>query len=219
MNYEEFFECFKIRHKNELKLNEFSIGRIRDYGKNGFIILSTYRNTIESDTQRNDLTEEYNRYCSKHNLANSIESIAEFLEFRNTNCDKELYRYLRSRENPYKFTPIVIESEYSNLGFIIYNESSQTEKHSGNWEDLKNRSLNWCRRYNQDFLYVRTPDGISEYVDVNGNIVNQKNIDRSIDTSSDNDYIIVNNMYLRTRPATYNEKLRRHHTGEVWNLI
>ena len=110
------------------------------------------------------------------------ESSRKFLEQRNKECDKDLYSYLRSRDNPYNFTATYggfkgQNGEISDYepSFIIYNNlnRSKTDRFGNEgWEDLYKRALLMCKEYKQDAVYVQAPGKNPIYVDKDGNKVN-----------------------------------------------
>lgn len=230
------------RKKIGYALKETSLNRIRKHGEEGLIIISTNRSSVYSDNDSNDLSSEYKDWLNANNFEDTEENEKAFLDERNKECDMELKRYLISAKCPYTWTPVfggyhgkdsVVDSYEPS--FIVYNSKNPHKDGECSWEDLKKRALDWCKKYKQDSVYIQAPNEPPVYLDKDGNKVSGHSTLNFKFNDKDEEFytttkrkkkiphrftadIMWESMRLRSKPSSYNDKMRRSYQGEVWDL-
>lgn len=125
-------------------LNEETINRIIDkHGKNGFIIISA--NRTDKDKQEN-----------KQNTISLIQDI------KNSG-----YSYFPVYGG-YKGTDDVIDNYEPS--FLVANYNRKCEQND--FIKLKEYAIQWCKKYNQDSVLIKSPNEPPIYVNANGSKVN-----------------------------------------------
>ena len=224
-----------------MPLTETSLNRLMHHGEDGMIILSAARSEVESENPRLDLTDEFNQAMEAVGGLKSIDSDAlydvkkDWLKRRNAKKDQQLRNDIR--EAGYSYTPVFggykgtdnVVSSYE-PSYVVYNRFVGGQR--GDFKDLERFGIDMCRKYNQDSIYLQKPGEAPIYVDDQGNQVStssSKNFKfnrpgemffttTSRDKTNPQQFtadISFNECYIRLRPATYNERLRRTKQGEI----
>jgi hypothetical protein len=172
--------------KNVMPLSESSLNQMLEHGKTGMIIISSSRSAIESTDPELDLTEEFEKDMEEVGGVQSIDSDAlydvmeEWLRKRNSRCDKELEKDIRSAG--FSFTPIyggykgaedVKDSYEPSYVVYCYNRDGGLVK----FDYLEQFGLDMCRKYKQESVLIQRPGEPPAYYDADGNKVDMSGED------------------------------------------
>lgn len=173
MTEEAYLKELDFRAEGHARLTETSLNKINLHSKNGMIIISANK----SDLDNVFIRKEYRKWLKYNNKVSDDYSEKEFLKVRNKKCDTELYRWLKSDDNPYYYIPVY--GGYKSEGnvkdiyepsFIVFCEKSLKKTNFPvSWDDLYSKALEWCRKYCQDSVYIQPPGENPYYVDYRGN--------------------------------------------------
>ena len=114
---------------------------IKKHGNNGYICISAYRFNLDKDT----------------NDKNTKQLIIDI--------KKSKYRYLPVYGG-YRDKSMGEESKFE-PSFIVFNYNKDGEEQ--NWEELKKRGIEWCSKYDQSSVLIKSPNNPPIWLDWNGN--------------------------------------------------
>ena len=184
-------------------LNEMTVDRLLGkHYNNGFIIISASRG--ENDNQTNNQLSKQLLNDIKNSGFSFVPVFGGFIENKGTENEKQVY-----------------ETSYIVLNF----DRNGNEK---DFNALKNLAINLCKKYNQDSVLVKAPNGAPQYITQNGNVDMEFNGDvkindltqqyfssfiktQNIDKNQDNR---KHTSFINPKPMTYNEGHIRHLKGE-----
>lgn len=204
-DYDVMSKYFNIYSNGNMpqQLSEATINRIIDkHGKNGFIIVSANRSDEDRDTNKNNTL----------SLINDIKNSG--------------YSYFPVYGG-YKGTDGVVD-EYEPSFFVAnYDRNGNV----GDFDKLKSLAAEWCGKYNQDSVLVKSPNDPPIYIDRMGNKVSA-NSSNNVSINNPNKefftalykkpqgtnrftYDINFECYCNPNPCTLNEYMRRKSSGEL----
>lgn len=208
-------------------LNETTLNSIMKHGESGFVILSANRSEIDSSNPKNSLRSEFE--------TSGVGDAERWLKERNKKADLQLKKDIRGAG--FSYSPIYggyhgtddVSDSYE-PSFIVYSQKIGGKE--TDFDGLLDFALKMCGKYKQDSVYVQRPNQAPEYLDSEGNKVNDKSSNNfkfnrdneeffsTISRDKDNPQrftadILFEGVYVNLRPASYNEKLRRIKSGEV----
>ena len=126
-------------------LNEMTVDRLLGkHYNNGFIIISASRG--ENDNQTNNQLSKQLLNDIKNSGFSFVPVFGGFIENKGTENEKQVY-----------------ETSYIVLNF----DRNGNEK---DFNALKNLAINLCKKYNQDSVLVKAPNGAPQYITQNGNV-------------------------------------------------
>lgn len=190
-------------------LNEMTVDRLLGkHYNNGFIIISASRG--ENDNQTNNKLSKQLLNDIKNSGFSFVPVFGGFIENKGTENEKQVY-----------------ETSYIVLNF----DRNGNEK---DFNTLKNLAINLCKKYNQDSVLVKAPNGVPQYITQNGNVDMEFNGDvkindltqqyfssfiktQNIDKNQDNrkhTRFTFESCFINPKPMTYNEGHIRHLKGE-----
>lgn len=161
-------------------INEAGLNRIMTHGKHGFIIISSQRSSLETWDKNPELslTSEYEKWCQNKGIEASENTVAEFLQIRNKNAEKELN--IDIKRSDYAYSPVYGGYHYKGasdnsnddyeLSYIVYNHKKNENDNYGDFQLLFNKAIEWCQMFKQESVYIQAPDEAPHYYNGNNEI-------------------------------------------------
>lgn len=170
----------KAFRKGLRKIDEISINRILQHGKDGYVIISANRSEIYSENPKNDLSEDYMKWCAAYGREISDKGAMDYwLIMRNNTEDEKLVDILK--KSKYAYSPVYggykgtdgITDDFE-PSYIVYNHSRQDNDNQLDFKYLYEFALKLAKKFKQDSVYVCKPGEAPIYVDGDGNKVNSR---------------------------------------------
>lgn len=155
---------------------ETSINRIMSHGEHGFIIISSQRSSIETWDNNPELSlqSEYDEWLNGQEGNPELEK--EFLKERNAKAEQMLNQQIR--QAGYAYSPVYggynPDGSYDvfEISYIVYNHKKGDKEGYGDFNELFNYAIEWCKEFMQESVYVQAPNEAPNYYDRNGNQCN-----------------------------------------------
>ncbi len=166
----EYFNYDNIYHSAQI-LSETTIGRLlNQIKKHGGIIISANVGLNDEGEIPEKIFPEYAKWCNeKHNEDKEL-----FVKERSNKETKNLIADIKS--TPFTYSPVYggykSNDNITDLyepSFVVYNMDRKGQE--VDFETLKELAFIWCKKYKQDSVYVREPNGKSHYYDGDGNVL------------------------------------------------
>ena len=173
-----YFYELKEKMSGRARFTETSLNRINQHAINGMIIISTSKSAIDNESIGRD----YKKWVQENNRIPRDETEKRFCRERNAFCDSELYRWLKSKDNPYLFLPVYggykskdeVTDNYEPSFIVFCEKSGKDSNKEVSWEDLYSKALGWCKKYSQDSVYIQPPEEPPFYVNSDGKKVSSR---------------------------------------------
>lgn len=161
-----------VRTLSESNLNHI----LKNAENNGIIIISSNRDRVESDNQKCDLSNDFQKYLADNGITKPSETIEDsWLKERNKKAYEQLYQIIRSSE--FSFSKVYggyngedgVNATYE-PSFIIYSVNRKGEQVP--FGELFDFGKKLCGLFKQEAFYVQAPGQAPNYYDSDGNKVN-----------------------------------------------
>ena len=169
----------KRLHENAAPLGESGLNRMMWHGKNGMIVVSACRSSVDEPGGDRSLRPEFEEWA-RANGRTDAGAERDFLAWRNKRADKELRDELR--KSGYSFTPVyggyhdkegALDDSYEK-SYAVYAHGRGGTADRKEWGRLRRYAADLCGRYKQDSVYVQAPDSAPEYIGPDGKTVSAR---------------------------------------------